>query len=266
MSVTRTFTVTVSNPGSGNKYYIDGVLTPTLELVEGATFKFDQSDSSNGTGGTHPLRFATAADAAGGTEYTTNVTTSGTPGSSGAYTQIEVASGAPTLYYYCTNHGGMGGQANTPNSDFWGAGNWSANLWGIEEAFALGWGAQAWNDGEWGALNDVTFTLTGQSTTSSIGSPTITTEINTGWGQDGWGVENWGQSGLVVALTGVEATTGIGEDVSWGKQTWGSATTGWGGEYYLEVADVMGLTGLSTTSSLGTPTEAVEPNPVKPIT
>ena len=28
--------------------------------------------------------------------------------------QITVASGAPTLYYYCTNHSGMGGQANTP--------------------------------------------------------------------------------------------------------------------------------------------------------
>ena len=29
-------------------------------------------------------------------------------------TQITVASGAPTLYYYCTNHSGMGGTANTP--------------------------------------------------------------------------------------------------------------------------------------------------------
>jgi len=251
MSVTRTFTVTVVSTDSGNKYFIDGVQTPTLELVEGATFRFDQSDSTNGT---HPLRFATAADASGGTQYTTNVTTNGTPGSSGAYTQIEVASGAPTLYYYCTNHGGMGGQANTPNSDFWGAGNWSANLWGIEEAFSLGWGAQAWNDGEWGELNDVTFTLTGVSSTSTIGSPTISTEINTGWGQDGWGVENWGASGLTIELTGVEATTGIGEDVSWGKQTWGSATTGWGGEYYLNVASVLGLTGLSATSTVGTPT------------
>ena len=251
MSVTRTFTVTVVSTGSGNKYFIDGVQTPTLELVEGATFRFDQSDSTNGT---HPLRFATAADASGGTQYTTNVTTNGTPGSSGAYTQIEVASSAPTLYYYCTNHSGMGGQANTPNSDFWGAGNWSANLWGIEETFALGWGAQAWNDGEWGSLNDITLTLTGVSSTSSIGSPTISTEINTGWGQDTWGAENWGQSGITVALTGVEATTGIGEDVSWGKQTWGSATTGWGGEYYLEVADVMGLTGLSSTSTVGSPT------------
>ena len=57
MSVTRTFTVTVVSTGSGNKYFIDGVQTPTLELVEGATFRFDQSDSSNNT---HPLRFATA--------------------------------------------------------------------------------------------------------------------------------------------------------------------------------------------------------------
>ena len=37
----------------------------------------------------------------------------GTPGSSGAYTEITVASGAPTLYYYCTNHSGMGWTAYT---------------------------------------------------------------------------------------------------------------------------------------------------------
>ena len=112
MSVTRTFTVKVVSTGSGNKYFIDGVQTPTLELVEGATFRFDQSDSSNNT---HPLRFSTTSNGtwAGGSEYTTNVTTNGTPGSSGAYTQIQVASGAPTLYYYCTNHSGMGGQINT---------------------------------------------------------------------------------------------------------------------------------------------------------
>ena len=330
MSVTRTFAVTVVSTDSGNKYFIDGVETPTLELVEGATFRFDQSDSSNSS---HPLRFATAADASGGTQYTTNVTTDGTPGSSGAYTQIEVASSAPTLYYYCTNHGGMGGQANTPNSEFWGAGNWSANLWGRESAFTTGWGIDAWGTGgSWGETTDevvlltglsatssvgtpiagaeqgwgraewgqepwgesfspvvsvsgvsattsigtlayaastsgwgrlawgdndwdgagITEKLTGLGTTSSLGSPTITTEINTGWGQDGWGVENWGESGLTLVIpTGVEATTGSGEDVSWGKQTWDSATTGWGGSYFLQVADVMGLTGLSSTSSVG---------------
>ena len=95
----------------GGKFVIDGVSQDTLELLEGNTYKFDLSDSS--TAG-HPFRFATAADAAGSTQYTTGVTTSGTQGQSGAYVQIVVASNAPTLYYYCSSHSGMGGQANTP--------------------------------------------------------------------------------------------------------------------------------------------------------
>ena len=88
MSVTRTFTVTVVSTGGGNKYFIDGVQQATLILGEGGTYKFDQSDNSNGS---HPLRFATSEDASGGTQYTTGVTASGTPGQAGAYTQIVVA-------------------------------------------------------------------------------------------------------------------------------------------------------------------------------
>ena len=113
-----TYTVTVATGtnsyGTGNKFYRDGSVSPTLTLTEGQTYKFDQSDSTNST---HPLRFSTTANGThgGGSEYTTGVTTNGTPGSSGAYTQITVASGAPTLYYYCTNHSGMGGTANTPS-------------------------------------------------------------------------------------------------------------------------------------------------------
>ena len=74
MSVTRTFTVTVVSTGSGNKYFIDGVQQPTLELVEGGTFRFDQSDSSNGN---HPLRLSATSNGTwgGGSEYTTGVTT-----------------------------------------------------------------------------------------------------------------------------------------------------------------------------------------------
>ena len=125
-SIAATYTVTVvgGNPvnhpyynvGSANKFAIDGSTATSdvlLSLSEGSTYRFDQSDSSNSG---HPLRFSTTANGThgGGSEYTTGVTTNGTPGSSGAYTQITVASGAPTLYYYCTNHSGMGWQANTP--------------------------------------------------------------------------------------------------------------------------------------------------------
>ena len=119
-TVNKTIDVTVVSTGEGNKYFFNGVrYSPgTFPLYRGGSYTFDQSDASNGGGGTHPLRFATAEDAAGSTEYTDGVTQNGTPGQAGAYTRITVPHNAPdTLYYYCTNHGGMGGPtANTTDA------------------------------------------------------------------------------------------------------------------------------------------------------
>ena len=115
-----TYVVTVAakasyDSGSANAFYINGVERPTLTLTEGNTYFFIQSDPSNAGGGTHPLRFSTTANGThgSGSEYTTGVTVVGTLGTLGAYTKITVAVGAPTLYYYCSNHSNMGGQLNT---------------------------------------------------------------------------------------------------------------------------------------------------------
>ena len=96
------YAVTVPS-GIGGGYYLDGTQKPALSLIRGATYTFDQSDSSNSS---HPLVFGTTTD---GNDYSDGVTTNGTPGSAGAYTKITVPHNAPdTLYYHCSAHGGMG--------------------------------------------------------------------------------------------------------------------------------------------------------------
>ena len=123
------FTVTVATQtaahpyngdGSTNKYSIDGVEGAALTLhgADNKTvdsqyyYRFDQSAGSNAT---HPLRFYLEADKT--TAYTTGVTTNGTPGQAGAYTQIAITQDTPQiLYYQCSSHAYMGNYIIVPHS------------------------------------------------------------------------------------------------------------------------------------------------------
>tara|TARA_A100001515_G_scaffold25149_1_gene19298 strand:- start:564 stop:1463 length:900 start_codon:yes stop_codon:yes gene_type:complete len=126
-TLTIAFDVKVADDGSGSQnvfYFLNGTdsgagtRSPQMTLSTGFKYKFDVSDSSFSG---HNLKFSTTADGShgGGSEFTTNVTTSGTPGSANAFVQIEItpetlgiAGAVKTLYYYCSNHSGMGGSGS----------------------------------------------------------------------------------------------------------------------------------------------------------
>ncbi len=119
-TITYTVTVAAATSGSGNRFYINGAENPTIDfeattLFTGATYRFDQSHSSNAG---HPLKFSETSDGThnSGSEHSVdpNVTYNGTPGQAGAYTEIDFApiGGVSALHYYCANHSGMGNKVN----------------------------------------------------------------------------------------------------------------------------------------------------------
>jgi len=105
MPVVMEMDVTVS----GMKFYIDSILQADVTLYRGFTYTFDQSASSNSP---HPLRISTTSDGThgGGTQYTDGVTYTGSQGSNGLLTFTVPLDAPDTLYYYCQNHGNMGGE------------------------------------------------------------------------------------------------------------------------------------------------------------
>ena len=119
---TITYTVTVATgtnqySANQNKYYINGTVSPTIQLQEGNTYIFDTSDSTNLT---HGFAFSTNPNNSPAAAYTTGVTTTGVSGNAGSNTTIIVGNTTttadqtvPPLFYYCTAHAGMGGSAPT---------------------------------------------------------------------------------------------------------------------------------------------------------
>jgi hypothetical protein len=118
---------------AGNKYFIDGVYKPTLSLVVGYTYIFNQDEPTNeyfpnsigGTANIHPLSFSADnlnGELGAGTSYTTKVIykldndpvtkaeyIQGFAGATQRSVQITITSSTPeTLYYWCTSHTGMG--------------------------------------------------------------------------------------------------------------------------------------------------------------
>ena len=113
-------TVAAATSGSGNRFYINGAENPTIDfeattLYTGATYRFDQSHSSNAG---HPLKFSETSDGThnSGTEQSADpdVIYNGTPGQAGAYTEIQLSpiNAISALHYYCANHSGMGNKVN----------------------------------------------------------------------------------------------------------------------------------------------------------
>ena len=133
------FTVTVAaktsahiynGSGSSNGYLLNAKVSPFIDLKVGNTYRFDQADSSNSG---HPLLFY--YDAGKTTLYSTGVTTNGTPGSAGAYTEIVVSETTPNiLYYQCSSHAYMGSRIDIDSSTYVGAS--FVTTTGVAESFA----------------------------------------------------------------------------------------------------------------------------------
>jgi len=141
-TVTYNITVGTDPDGieSGNKYFIDNVYKPELNLVVGYTYVFVQDDQTNeyfpnpdgGTNNQHPLNFSSDnlnGSLGGGTSYTDNIIyrLDGKEVTQAKYwenfatstnrsVQITITSSTPkTLYYWCQQHLNMGNTINIAN-------------------------------------------------------------------------------------------------------------------------------------------------------
>jgi len=239
--------------GSSSGYTIDGVEGAYLEFTPGNTYKFDQSDNSNSN---HPLRFYT--DAAKTTAYTTGVTTSGTAGSSGAYTQIiPTTSTPPVLFYQCSAHGLMGsyvkfGTATPAATD--------TNTTYTVNSVTSGGNAIIRLTGSDSSTDDVTIAAGSNISISETGD-TITlasTDTNTTYSA-GTGISLTGTTFALNAaigdLTNVASTSpSTGQVLKWNGSSWapGTDTAGSGASNSFETIAISGQSSVVAESATDT--------------
>ena len=148
-------------------------------------------------------------------------------------------------------------------SSGWGRFTWGQANWNESTTLKTGWGAQAWNGGgAWGQTSNQVITLTGQSITSSLGTPSVPDVVLSLTGQQITSSQGEGFVPVVIettlstslsvgAISPIEMTVGL---------TTQSMTAFLGTP---AVADVVGLTGLDITSSQGDvtiPNDTVQPS------
>ena len=115
--------VKVQNIGGSDFFVFSGTPTGTYSrfynqtgFMQGGTYTFDQSDSSNAG---HQLKFSETQDGThttGGTgNLSAGVSHTGTAGTNGT-TVLTVSASTPSIiYYYCSTHAGMGRFTATPD-------------------------------------------------------------------------------------------------------------------------------------------------------
>ena len=112
------------------------------------------------------------------------------------------------------------------------------------------WGNNTWGSNEWGDDN-ITVILSGQSTTSSVGSLEAFNEE--GWGRQEWGNSGWGVE-YAVQPTGVQSTTSVGNVTTFDTQTvipTGVETTSNVGSLTLAIESIVIPTGQQALTELG---------------
>ena len=275
MSITQTFTVTMTGSLGAKKYVMDGVQQPRINLVRGGLYVFDVSDSSNTS---QALRFSTTSNGthAGGTIYTTGVSQNLGGGNPGAKIEFQVASDAPSsLHYFDVNAGtNAGGEINTLLGSTYGTPPWNVNSWGSDElivslsapeaASALGtpqsfnlegWSRQQWGNSGWGVEYSVE--PTGVSATVSLGTAEAAElQLVQPTGLEATASTNTLSISTSVELSGQQATVSLGDSIEFNEKGWGRISLGiadWG-----EGADeTVSVSGLEATASPGSITTGI---------